>query len=473
MKKAFIILLLIIVSIIPAKTRWGTTRFTPNADMIGAGRFIANYNIFLNTEYDKGVTGKSLLSLDVGASEWFEVTLGYADGVNFALKGRILDEYTQAVPSLAIGIRNMFHNSTLARSRLNTDQYETTGELFAAFSKSFNLIQTRFNAGVLSLPGNDKNKINGFVSIEKNFGNDFYLTAEGFSQQKKFYTSLTATVRFLKENNGEIYFSILDFERMFITQKRDFGVSFTPQSQKDWVKPGVVVGLSFSFGGRQKWINDQAQFRTVEDNFANHDTLIKKITLQIGELKNETQYLDTENSFVKSQIDSLKTALGLVDTLPIHYSEIYSRIVSYNAAYSADVFDPLEIRRIIEEVKSYGKDGIDIVAKIAKESSDRAIKMRSVTMLGDLYAWDKVPVLLEILQNTIDSRLKVEIIAVFGKINDRSVKAKIEEFANSADDNLRIAANEVLDLWNKSKPVSKENVPLDTSGDVFSPDLKK
>ena len=471
--RRIVILLLIAVSVVSAKTRWGTTRFTPNADMIGAGRIIVNYNIFMNTEYDNGMTGTSLFYLNAGASEWFEGALGYADGLNFSIKGRVLDEYTKASPSLAIGVQNMFHNTTLARSRLPSDKYESTGEIFVALGKSSNFIRTRFHTGILSLPDSDKNKINGFAALEKNFGDDFYLTIEGFSLRKKFYVTLTATVRFLKENNAELYVSVVDFERMFITQNRDFGVTLTPQSHKDWIKPGLVAGFSLSFGGRGKWINNQAQFRTVEDNFAIHDTIIKDLKSRIDTLKNETEFLSEENAFVKSQIDSLKIVLGMTDTLPLHYSEIYSRIVSYAAAYSADEFDPLEVRRIVDEVKKYGRNGIDVVAKIAKETSDRMIRIRSITMLGELRAWDKIPTLLDMLGTTIDSRLKIEIIATLGKINDRSVKAKIEEYANSADDNLRIAANEVLDLWNKSKPISKENVQLNGNKDVFSIEPKE
>jgi hypothetical protein len=410
--------------------------------------------------------------LNAAASEWFEGTLGYGDGMNFSMKGRILDEYTKAMPSLTIGVRNMFHNETLARSRIfPTNEYGVTGELFAALGKSSGFIETRFHAGVLSLPNSDRDKINGFASIEKYFGDDFHLTIEGFSLQNKFYVALTITVRFAKENNAEIYFSVLDFERMFITQNRDFGITLTPQSRQNWIKPGIVAGLSISFGGRQKWIDNHVPFRTIEDNFAHQDTLIKKLTFELAELKNEADSIGVENSFVKSQVDSIKIAIGLMDTLPMHYSEIHSRIISYAAAYSADVFNPLEVRRIAEEIKNYGKDGIDVIAKIATETQDRSIKIRCITMLGELRAWSKVPMLLDMLQNTIDSRLKVEIIAAFGKINDRSVKASIEEYSNSADDNLRIAANEVLDLWNKSRTISKEsiqNVPFDKSNEVFS-----
>jgi len=468
MKKIFI-LLLIIISIIPAKTRRATTRFTPNADMIGAGRVIVNYHNFMNSEYGEGISGRSLYSISIGASEWVEGNLAYADGVGFSLKGRILDEYVPASPSLAIGIQNFFRNTTLYRSRLDAKQYKETGEVYAALAKSSEVIQTRLHAGLLSLPGSEIDKINGFFAIEKYFGDDFFITFEGFSQQKKFYMALTLTLRFLPRNMAEIYFSLLDLESAFSNDRRGFGISsLIPNSRNDWIKPGIIAGMSLTFGGKQKWIDGRTQFKTVEDNFAHHDTIIKKLIFQVGDLKSENECLNMENEFIKTQIDSLKIAFGLIDTMPMHYSEIYSRIVSYAAAYSADNFNPLEVRRIVGEVRKYGKDGENIVAYIAYNSSDRTIKIRSVTMLGELRAWDKVPLLLEMLENTVDSRLKVEIITALGKINDRSVRAKIEEYAASADDYLSIAANEVLDFWRRADTNSQEIIPLNTNNNVFS-----
>ena len=467
--KKILILLLIFVSIIPAKTRWATTRFTPTADLVGAGRFVANYNIFLNTEHDKGMTGKSLGYLTIGASEWFEGTLGYADGFNFAMKGRILNEYTSAAPSLAIGVRNMFYNETLARSRLDANQSNTTGELFMAFGKSSSYIQTRFHGGVLSLPHSDKDWINGFAAIEKYFGDDFYLTFEGFSQQKKFYLALTASVRFMRENRGEIYFSLLDLQRMFITQNRDFGVTLTPNSRQDWIKPGIVAGLSFNLGGRQKWIDGRAQFRTIEDNFAHHDTLIKKMTKRIDVLEQDLECLNAENETMKEKIDSLINALELQtivveEPLPLNYAEVLALVVSYAQTITADRFDPRQARRILGEIGKFGTDGIDIVARIAEREPNRSVKLRAITILGELQARDKIPLLLRILDNTGDNREKVEVITALGKINERSVRAKIEEFSGSADSNLQVAANEVLERWRNSN----ENIPQGANNDVFS-----
>jgi len=468
MKKAFI-LLLIIISIIPAKTRRATSRFTPNADMIGAGRIIVNYHNFMNCEYSEGISGRSLYYISIGASEWVEGSLAYADGASLSLKARILDEYEPAMPSLAIGVQNFFNNATLYRSRLSAEQYKETGEVYATIAKSAEVIQTRFHGGILSLPGSEIDKINGFFAIEKYFGDDFFITFEGFSQQKKFYTALTLTLRFMPRNMAEIYFSLLDLESVFSNDKRGLGISsLIPNSRDDWIKPGIIAGISLTFGGKQKWIDRRTQFKTVEDNFAHHDTIIKKLIFQVGDLKNENECLSMENVFMKTQVDSLKIAFGMIDTMPVHYSEIYSRIVSYAAAYSADNFDPMEVRRIVGEVKKYGKDGEDIVAYVAYNSSDRTIKIRSVTMLGELQAWDKVPLLLGMLDNTVDSRLKVEIITALGKINDRSVRAKIEEYATSGDEYLSIAANEVLDFWRRADTNSQEIIPLDTNNNVFS-----
>jgi hypothetical protein len=418
------------------------------------------------------------MSLQVGASEWVQASLGYAGGVNFGFKGRILDEYTNRSPSLAIGIRNMFHNETLARSRLQSDVRDLTSEFYAALGKGSDLFATRFHAGLLSLPNSDRDRINGFAAIEKYFSDDFFLTLEGFTQQRKFYLALTATLRFAERNNVEMYMSLLDMERIFATNKRDFGVSLTPRKREDWVKPGIMAGFSISLGAKQRWIDERAQFRTIEDNFARHDTLIKTLSKQVDTLKKyDAMVTDLQSQIdtVKWQIDSLKVAIGMIDTLPVHYSEVYSRIVAYTRALSAERFDPIEVRRILDEIRKYGEDGEIIVAKVAKEETERwTVKVRAVTILGELKSKDKVAMLVDMLDEATDSRLKVEIITTLGKINDRIVMPKIEEYADSYDENLRIAAREVLELWtktdktNKSNVKTKENIPLDKGNDVFS-----
>jgi hypothetical protein len=168
--KKIIILLLIAVSLVPAKTRWTTTRFTPSADIIGAGQFVANYNIFLNTEFGRGLTGYSVGSLTVGASEWVEVELGYTGGLNLGFKGRLLNEYGRNTPTIAIGARNIFHNETLARSRLNAGTKDATGEYYLAFGRSANRFNTRFHAGALTIPNSENDQINGFIAMEQGIG---------------------------------------------------------------------------------------------------------------------------------------------------------------------------------------------------------------------------------------------------------------------------------------------------------------
>jgi hypothetical protein len=465
-KMKIVILLLTVVSASFANTRWTSVRYAPTADFVGMGRFVANYNIFLNTPNNSGMSGYSLFSLTAGASEHFEGTLGYADGMNFGFKGLLLKENTGFTPAVALGIRNMFHNEMLARSRLKSDIRAATGELFVAFGKDAIPFGTSFHGGLLSLPDSDKDIINGFFAIEKYFDDDFFLTFEGFSQQKRFYLALTATLRFMRENRSELYFSLLDLERMFFTRNHDFSGLLTPMSREDWVKPGLLVGFSFSFGAKAK-DDDEIRFRTQEKKLAHHDLLIREINLQIDTLKYEKENLNLKTADLQSQTDSLKAVLETLDLLPLYHNEVYSRLVAYTFAYSAERFDPLEVRRILDEVRRYGREGEKILAKIVREERQREIRIRAITMLGELRARDKIPLLLEGLESTLDSREKIEIIATLGKIGDRSLRPKIEEFADSNDGNLRLAANEVLDLWNNSD-ISQENIPLDRGNDVFS-----
>ena len=452
-----VIMLLILVSIIPAKTRWASTRFTPTADIIGTGRFIANYNIFLNTEFDRGPTGYSVGSLRVGASEWVEVELGYTGGLNLGFTGRLLNEYNhRGAPSFVIGARNIFHNEALARSRLQSGHKDVTGEYFLAVGRSANRFNTRFHGGVSTIPRSSDDKINGFISMEQGIGDDFIFALEGFTQQRNFYLAFTTTIRFANDN-AELYISLLDLKTVFFSDRKDLGVTLTPKSREDWIKPGVVVGVSAAWGGMRRdprREGGRALF-AIEDVLAVHESLIGNLFEQIDTLKLQNEALRERNEQAFATVDSLIITFAmqeaLRDTLPPHFTEVFSRLVAYTQAYAATRFDPFEVRRILDEMRKYGRDGEMIISKIARTERGRGdIRLRAITMLGELRARDEIPVLLDILEFTLDNREKIEVIASLGKINDRSVEPRIRDFIHDEDENLRTAANEVLDMWNRN-----------------------
>jgi len=452
--KRIVILLLIIVSIAPAKTRWATTRFTPNSDIVGAGQFVANYNIFLNTEFGNGLAGYSVGGLTVGASEWVELSLGYTGGMNLGFKGRLLNEYDKNTPSIAIGARNIFHNETLARSRLNAGSKDVTGEYYLVFGRSVNRFKTRFHAGALTMPDSRNDQINGFFSMEQGIGSDFIFTFEGFTQQNDFYMALTTTIRFAN-NNAEIYFSLLDLEGIFFSDRKDLGVTLIPRTREDWIKPGLVVGTSIAFGGRKNWTDGRHALMAVEDILAVQEARINDLFSQVDTLRQENTELREQNAKAFSAVDSLIISFAMHeamrDTLPPHFTEVFSRLVAYTQAYAATRFDPFEVIRILDEVRKYGRAGEEIIAQIARNERGRGdIRLRAITMLGELRARDEIPVLLDILEFTIDNREKIEVISSLGKINDRSVEPRIRDFIHHQDENLRIAANEVLDMWRRN-----------------------
>jgi hypothetical protein len=453
MRKIVILLLIMIVSSVPAKTRWTTTRFTPSADIIGAGQFVANYNIFLNTEFGRGLTGYSIGGLTMGASEWVEVNLGYTGGINLGFKGRLLNEYgMNGAPSLAIGVRNIFNNEARARSRLETGDKDFTGEYFLVVGKSANAFNTRFHGGVMTIPDSRRDKFNGFIAMEQGIGSDFIFTLEGFTQQKNFYLALTTTIRFGENNNAEFYFSLLDLEGIFFSDRKDLGITLTPKSRQDWIKPGIVVGTSIAWGGRRKFRDGRFALRAMEDVLAIHETRINELSSQIDTLKIENEALRERNEKAFNSVDSLLISWAMHeamrDTLPPHFTEVFSRLVAYTQAYAATRFDPFEVIRILDEA------GEEIIAQIARNERGRGdIRLRAITMLGELRARYEIPVLLDILEFTIDNREKIEVISSLGKINDRTVEPRIRDFVHHQDENLRIAATEVLDMWSRN-PIS-------------------
>lgn len=441
--------------ILPAmgKTRRSANHIIPDADFPGTGSLSVGYEGFLHSN-EKGddYFVQHLVPVELGVSEWLTITTGWADGMTLGLKGRILDEYNPVMPSLAIGVRDLFNSTTLARAGLDNDSPEVTSEVYLALSKGFDLITTRFHGGISSIPGSETEKFNGFFGVEKYFGGNFYLTFEGWTMYDRLNMALFGTFRFLPEKRGELYVGAVDLERLFFNQKSDLEMSFETDFDSDPVKPGICFGFTMNFNFP---IGGQTQFRTLEDLYVEQRSEIEELRKSQDTLKDLLIDETLKRLELQSVVDSLGEVMPHIDTIPQYYEEIYARLLLYRRGYETKPFNPLIVRSVREEIFAF-EDHAENSLIYLLQKGDRNVRLEldAVSLLGMMKSNKAVPFLLEKLGVVMDRKYKIEIISSLGMIGDRGATYALEQLVNSGDESVAIAAGEVLRSWEQGAPVS-------------------
>lgn len=451
------------VSPLLGATRWSANHIIPDADFVGSGELKIGYEGFINTDVDGEYQVTSLVPVTMGVSEWLTTSIGWADGVTFGFKGRVLDEYKPYLPSVAIGVRDLYNNTMLARSGIENSTPEVTGELYLAFSKGFDLITTRFHAGVLSIPKSDTEEINGFFGVEKYFGNDFYITLEGWSFADRLNLALFGTFRFLPKQRGEFYMGVVDLERLFFDQHGDFEMSFEPDFETDMVKPGISMGLNFAFSFP---FGEQTQFRTVERNYEDQQHEITLMKESIDSLKQDITRENQRNDSLGYELAQLSLRVVEPDPIPQYYEEVFARLLLYRKGYETKPFDPEAIRKVRSEIFAFEEHAENSLLRVVQKGNDNLkLEMDAVSLLGMMHSTKSVPVLLERLGTTQDRKYKIEIISALGTIGDRGAAYALEHLVNSGDESVAIAAGEVLSSWESEQRQPVE--PQPASGEEF------
>lgn len=445
-------------------TRWSANHIIPDADFVGSGELKIGYEGFLNTDTEGEYQFTSLVPVTLGVSEWLTTSIGWADGVTFGFKGRVLDEYKPYLPSVAIGVRDLYNNTMLARSGVENSTPEVTGELYLAFSKGFDLITTRFHGGVLSIPNSDTEEINGFFGVEKYFGNDFYLTFEGWSFADRLNLALFGTFRFLPKQRAEFYMGVIDIERLFFDQKDDFEMSFEPDFESDPVKPGISMGVNFAFSFP---FGEQTQFRTVEKNYRDQQAEITYLKESVNSLKQDIDRENKRNDSLGYELAQLSLRVIDPDPIPQYYEEVFARLLLYRKGYETKPFDPESIRKVRSEIFAFEEHAENSLLRVVKKGNDNPkLEMDAVSLLGMMKSGKAVPVLLERLGSTQDRRYKIEIISALGTIGDRGAAYALEHLVNSGDESVAIAAGEVLSSWENEK-INTPPEPEPAPGEEF------
>jgi len=467
---AAVLVVLCMAAIGAAKTRWSSLRMVPDSDLLPGGEFTIGFDGMLgksvdvttetsisvagidstnpqapDTTYDTAVsfdtTGPSMFFsqtylLKLGVVEWVNVHVGYAGGFTLGFKARILGETDKGMPSLAVGVHNVFHHKEVNYYQYSSSQ-SINNEFYVALGKSVERIKLRLHVGFQSMPTVEDEVFNPFFAIEKYFGFGLYTSLEVNRRDLSYHGHLFASMRLL-DDKLELSAGAVALESMFFDESKNFAISLSPRTPDAWVGPGIWLGARFH---ARMGLGQKGGFQSVEDR-------IRKQDQTIGTLKGEVDSLRTE---LKGAYQAVKQVEGQVVTLGDSAAsnrvkqDILVCLEQIKQMYSAEEFDPNSVRDIVARIRRYGDMGVAVLKEILlDESLDRRVRLHSVNVLGTIANKSASDVLLDVLAASGDPDLKIEILIALGKMKETRAMYLMEQLANDPNDAIALTAQEVL-----------------------------
>jgi len=431
---------LITIRSVTGKTRWSSLHIVPDADLFTSGEFTIGFDGFLAKDTSDKLIFKPTIPIEIGISEWVNLDLAYAGGMTLGIKCRILGETAKAMPSIAVGVHNLFNHSEVSWFSIDSTQAEDmTGEIYLAASKGVDAIKTRFHLGLQTIPASKKDEINPYFAVEKYFGVGLYSSLEFYRRQKEFHLSLFANWRVFKKHL-EISFGAVDLRSMFFDEDNKFAVSLAPFDGSRFVKPGIWMGVKFhgSFG-----LGSNKGFMSVEDRMRVQDETIESLVEEIDSLNTRMKESFTVLEEVR---DKMGLVLDSVVNDPARLENIiFDKLIALKSLYQEEPFDPQKVKLLKREIASFREKAIPSLEKLLlDQQNDRYIRMYSAAMLGEIGNTASSDVLLNVLAKTTDPDIKIEILIALGKMKETRAMYLLEQLANSPNDAIAITAQEVL-----------------------------
>lgn len=421
-----------------SKTRWSSLHIVPDADLFGSGEFTAGFDGYVSRDTSHTTIFKGSVPIRFGIIEWVNLDIGYCGGMTMGFKARILGETGKVMPSLAIGIHNLFNHKEAYLFYADSAD-DMAGEFYLALSKGIEPIKTRFHLGFQSIPTSEDDKINPFFAVEKYFGLGLYSSLEFYRRQKGYHFSLFANWRIMKKHL-EISLGAVDLKSMFVDEDKKFAISLSPSEPGAFVKPGVWVGIKyhgrFGFGSNKGFI-------TAEDRLKQQDETILMLVKDVNDLKSKvketTSALDSARTSLNALIDSTENDPTKMRNI------IYNKLVTLKSLYNSEPFDPDRVKLLIREITSYRVRAIPCLQElILDKKTDRYIRIYSAAMLGEMRDKGSSDILLDILARTTDPDIKIESLIALGKMKETRAMFLMEQLANSPNDAVALTAQEVL-----------------------------
>jgi hypothetical protein len=430
-----------------AKTRWSTFHYIPDADLLEGGSLLWDANVcyLLNSSTDSSSKSSSKVkpggTLTLGIIEWVNISAGYAGGPTIGMKMRLLGETKDWMPSVALGVRNVF--SCQDGYYFGNEGDSISNEIYLAFGKGIENLRLRLNLGVMSVPKDKNDKFNFFVGAEKYIGKGLYLTFELFRRQKTIVPSLFVDWRFLKKKM-ELYGGVVDIS----------GLASKDKTAHSFVQPGVHAGIRLLLTIRR---GKSDGFTTLEDRLVHQEQVIKSLQGDLDSLK-------------KSLIKGTKRLDGLSESVKVLMNDSTSEAQRYNAMtreklaglkalYEQEPFEPDLVKKAVQELVIHRDKILPVLVEVSLDKKENnRIRTLATGICGEIASSAAADALIDILSQTSIPEIKIEALIALGKLKDIRAAFLIQQLSSDPNDAVAFTAAEVLQKLEKETGVPLSSV---------------
>ncbi len=440
-----------------SKTRWSSIHSIPDADLLIGGKYVIDAHAFFYSDSASGYQIKPSALLTLGIIEWINLEAGYAGGATVGLKARVLGETHKLLPSMAVGIHNIFSHKETYNFGFAPDSLNS--EIYVAFAKSAESIKLRFHMGIQSIPQNDHEKFNPFFALEKFFGSGLYLSIEVLRRNEHFYGSFFGNFRFLKRKM-EVSAGLIDIAGFLNKDDGKTSLSFTTDGRNSFTRPGIFMGIRFQ-GGIKTGKSDG--FTSLEDRIARQNESFIRLQYEVDSLKN---LLKTS----KTKIDKIDQSLkDLSDSSENEYGQlkklVMQKLINLKTLYEEEPFEPENVKKAIQETVSYRDRIVPVLQEISLDRKENSqIRVYAVSILGELVSRNAADALIEVLSQAQLPEMKIEALIGLGKLKEMRARYLMQQLAGDPHDGVAFTASEILSKLEKETgikmvPDKSPNVP--------------
>jgi hypothetical protein len=439
--------LFLLMSSAGAKTRWSSLHLVPDADFLTGGQFVVDAEgyYFSDSLKKKAVINPTAL-LDAGIMEWVNLEVGYAGGVTLGFKARLLGENSTWMPSLAIGAHNIITNKEA--NYFSSKDSGMANEFYLAFAKSIDPLKMRLHFGLQTIPGSSTEQINPFVALEEYFGTGLYATLEVERRKQAFWPSLFGSWRVLRKKL-EISAGVVAINRMLFDKNNKFNFSLTSSDSAGFVRPGIWLGLRYCFtvGFGKKDV-----FSSMDDKLDRQKMSIEEMQSEIDTLKRTIAEHQRKMFQVDNSLSTLTDSM-LSDKNRLR-SVLLEKIVSLKSLYESEPFDPEQVRQAINQIVLLKENALPSLKEfVIDKKQDRHVRLLGISLIGDIGGSGASDILLDVLSQSEDPDIKIEILIALGKMKETRAVYVMEQLAKDPTDVVAFTAQEVLQKLAREKGI--------------------
>lgn len=425
-----------------AATRWSAVHIIPDADLLQGGQFVFDVQGYFTHDS----AGKALLNpggfLSLGIVEWVNLEAGYCGGPTLGFKARILGETGAIMPSLAIGAHNILYNREAGL--FSSSDSNVTNEFYLALGKTIQPLKMRIHLGLQSIPQSHTEDVNPYFGIEEYFGSGLYASIEVFRRKLEFHPSLFVTYRMFNRQL-ELAAGVIDINKMLFDQNNQFSLSLGARKSSDFVKPGIWFGLRYSF---VMGMATSDGFKTADDRAIAQGRTLKYLSLEVDSLRRLEIYSQRRLAEISKRLVTLSDSAGSDKSSlkPL----LLEKIVALKNLYAEEPFEPERVKRAREEIVALRDDALPPLREmILDKKIDKRVRVLCISLLGDIGNTDASDILLDVLSQTQDPEIKIEILIALGKMRETRAEYVLEQLANDPVDEVAFTAQQVLQKLSK------------------------